>query len=113
MEELRRNPPTSIGGSPVVEIRDIEQGTRTNLVTGEVTKETLPQSNVLAMRLDTGERVLARPSGTEPKIKFYFEARIKMNEDMSMQQVEAKANRRIEVLKSDLIDERFPILAGC
>ena len=45
-----------------------------------------------------------------PKIKFYFEARIQMNEDMSMQQVEAKANRRIEVLKSDLIDERFPIL---
>ena len=42
----------------MVEIRDIEQGTRTNLVTGEVTKETLPQSNVLAMRLDTGERVL-------------------------------------------------------
>lgn len=111
MAELRDRPPSTIGGSPVVEVRDIEQGIRTNLLTGEISEETLPKSNVLSMRLDTGERVLARPSGTEPKIKFYFEARVQMEPNDPLEQAEARANTRIQALKSDLIDVRFPALS--
>ena len=72
MATLRSAPPASLAGSPVVELRDIEQRTSTDLITGTTRPIDLPASNVLQFILADGSKISARPSGTEPKIKFYF-----------------------------------------
>lgn len=72
MSHLRSTPPASLGGSEVVEIRDIQKGLSVNVRSGVTTKLMLPSSNVLQFILADGSKVSARPSGTEPKIKFYF-----------------------------------------
>jgi phosphoglucomutase len=72
MTSLRTNPPKQLAGSPVVELRDIQLQQTTDLRTGTITKLDLPSSNVLQFVLADGSKISARPSGTEPKIKFYF-----------------------------------------
>jgi phosphoglucomutase len=72
MISLRENPPQSLGGSPVVELRDIQLRKTTDLRTGTISEINLPSSNVLQFVLEDGSKISARPSGTEPKIKFYF-----------------------------------------
>ncbi|MEL6534372.1 MAG: phospho-sugar mutase, partial [Bacteroidota bacterium] len=72
MEGFRSNPPAALGGSPVVRFRDYKAGTEKNLETGEETALEYPKSNVLQFFTEDGSKVSARPSGTEPKIKFYF-----------------------------------------
>ncbi|GAB2947427.1 phospho-sugar mutase [Hymenobacter coalescens] len=72
MAELRQNPPASLGGSPVVQLLDYQQQVARDLRTGEQTPLTLERSNVLQFLTEDGSKVSARPSGTEPKIKFYF-----------------------------------------
>jgi len=72
MERLRKNPPAKVGGIDVVEIRDVQEGTTRYLPSGKVEKNIdLPVSNVLQFILSDESVVSARPSGTEPKIKFY------------------------------------------
>ncbi len=72
MTGYRNNPPKEINGSPVVELLDYELQQGKNLQTGETWKIDLPKSNVLQFILEDGTKISARPSGTEPKIKFYF-----------------------------------------
>jgi phosphoglucomutase len=72
MSAYRSQPPVAINGSPVVQLLDYELGTGRNLQTGETWQLELPQSNVLQFILEDGSKISARPSGTEPKIKFYF-----------------------------------------
>ncbi len=72
MAGLRTNPPAAIAGLPVVEIRDYKTGKITNLLAGTVAETGLESSNVLQFILADGSKISARPSGTEPKIKFYF-----------------------------------------
>lgn len=72
MRQYRANPPKEIDGEKVVRINDIKLHTSTNVMTGEVTKIDLPESNVLQFFTETGNKITVRPSGTEPKIKFYF-----------------------------------------
>jgi len=72
MDTLRYNAPEKLGTSPVVEIRDYMAETIRNLVTGEVKGTGLPQSNVMYFKAENGCVAVARPSGTEPKIKFYI-----------------------------------------
>jgi phosphoglucomutase len=72
MQGYRDNPPKEIAGSKVVEFLDYQLQTNKNLTTGETTKITLPKSNVLQFITEDGSKISARPSGTEPKIKFYF-----------------------------------------
>jgi phosphomannomutase len=59
---------------------------------GNVTRLTLPKSNVLAFELTSGSRIIARPSGTEPKIKFYFDVRALVGQEEAMKDAEARAN---------------------
>jgi phosphomannomutase len=73
MEALRASPPASLAGDEVVAIADYQAGTRTRTRGGEATALTLPKSNVVTLELASGARVIARPSGTEPKAKFYFD----------------------------------------
>jgi phosphoglucomutase len=70
MENFRKNPPTEIG-KKIIAIRDYKLRKRTDLKTGKTTKLTLPESNVLYFELEDDNTFIVRPSGTEPKIKFY------------------------------------------
>ena len=72
MNKLRATEPTEIAGSRVVNIRDYQAETSKNMLTGEVTGTNLPKSNVMYYKAENGNVVVARPSGTEPKIKFYI-----------------------------------------
>ncbi len=72
MERFRNNPPAVLGGSPVAELLDYELRKGKNLQTGKGWDIALPKSNVLQFVLEDGSKISARPSGTEPKIKFYF-----------------------------------------
>jgi len=72
MARLRSNPPKSLGGSPVLALHDVNDGTITDIKTDSKSKLDLPKSNVLQFVLEDGSKISARPSGTEPKIKFYF-----------------------------------------
>ena len=72
MDTLRKNPPAEIGGYTVLKARDYQADTIKDTVTGEVTKTGLPSSNVLYYDLSDDAWVCVRPSGTEPKVKFYY-----------------------------------------
>ncbi len=72
MIDLRKNPLTHIDGSKVTFVNDYEASTEKNMSTGEEKIMELPKSNVLIYHTENGTKVAARPSGTEPKIKFYF-----------------------------------------
>lgn len=74
MDALRRNVPVSLGGDRVVNVRDYEAETSKDMLTGEVVPTGLPKSNVMYFMTENGNVVVARPSGTEPKIKFYIMA---------------------------------------
>lgn len=76
MESFRSNPPAELGGESVVELRDYKSQTSTNLTNGTTQSIDLPSSNVIQMITANGSIVTARPSGTEPKIKFYFSVRM-------------------------------------
>lgn len=75
ISNLRKNAPREIGGQKVLALRDYRAGTRTSLPEGTVTRLALPQSNVLYFELEEDGWCCVRPSGTEPKIKFYFGVR--------------------------------------
>lgn len=104
MARLRSKPPTSIDGAAVVRFVDILARTETDLSTGEVTPCDLPASNVLAWTLEDGSQVLARPSGTEPKIKFYGEVREPLGPDETLADGEARAERRVQALVASLVE---------
>jgi phosphoglucomutase len=72
MEGYRQSPPQQINNSNVVTLLDYQMQTGKNLITGESWKIDLPKSNVLQFITEDGSKISARPSGTEPKIKFYF-----------------------------------------
>ena len=74
MDTLRENPPKTFGGMEVLAVADYKTGVTTDCRTGAQTPITLPRSNVLAFLLPNDNKVIARPSGTEPKIKFYLTA---------------------------------------
>ncbi len=74
MHNLRTNRPSEIGGCQVMQVLDYQARTVTELASGKVSELTLPRSNVLEFRLGEAGRVIVRPSGTEPKVKFYLSA---------------------------------------
>ena len=88
MDKLRSNPPTELAGLKVLEFRDYKENTVKNLVTGETSETGLPSSNVLYFDLENSSWCCVRPSGTEPKIKFYCGV-CTDSAEKSMQQLEA------------------------
>ena len=72
LDGMRQNTPTELGGIKVVTFGDYNEQTFTNVANGEKTSTGLPKSNVLSFKLENGDVVIVRPSGTEPKVKFYF-----------------------------------------
>jgi phosphoglucomutase len=83
MEDYRQSPPTTIVGEAVTTLLDYELQIGKNLVTGETWKIDLPKSNVLQFITANGTKISARPSGTEPKIKFYFSVNTKLKDKAS------------------------------
>ena len=72
MSDSRTNPPKELGGFQVLAVRDYKEDIRKDMTTGEVTATGLPTSNVLYYELSDNAWCCVRPSGTEPKIKYYF-----------------------------------------
>ncbi len=103
MKNFRANPPKQLGGSPVVTIKDYDSLNLTTLPSGEVTKLDMPvTSNVLQYFTADGSKVSIRPSGTEPKIKFYIEVKGKMDSAADYDKAINEANAKIEEVKKDL-----------
>ena len=95
MEKIRNNPPKSFGDLEVLEFRDYTKDTATDMKSGEVKKTGLPESNVLYFDLSNNSWCCARPSGTEPKIKFYMGVKGTSLED---------AEKKLEDLKEKVIE---------
>jgi phosphoglucomutase len=102
MERFRKEPPKSLNGVSVVQLLDYERREATDLTTGIVTALSLPKSNVLQFLLEDGSKVSARPSGTEPKIKFYFSVRGELSHREDFHPAEAKLSERIKGIIADL-----------
>ncbi|ULQ57560.1 phospho-sugar mutase [Flavihumibacter rivuli] len=102
MEGYRNNPAQSINGSPVVQLLDYELRKGRNLQTGEQWEIQLPKSNVLQFILADGSKISARPSGTEPKIKFYFSVNTKLPNAASFKQVSEELDNRIKGIIADM-----------
>jgi phosphomannomutase len=103
MEALRASPPRVLGGVEVERFVDISIGTVLNISTGQVSPLDLPQSDVLCWELADGSRLVARPSGTEPKIKFYAEVRQAYTHGTSLASAEAEARSKLMPLVQDLL----------
>jgi phosphoglucomutase len=96
MEGFRSNPPKEIAGSQVILMNDYQLRLSTEISSGIVKPIELPKSDVLQFFLADGTKISMRPSGTEPKIKFYFSVRADLDEVANFKKVEAKLDQRIE-----------------
>jgi phosphoglucomutase len=102
MQGYRNDPPKQINGCDVVELLDYEQQISQNLSTGESQPIDLPKSNVLQFILSDGTKISARPSGTEPKIKFYFSVNTKLYSIEEFEETEKKLDDKIASTISDM-----------
>jgi phosphoglucomutase len=102
MEGYRNNPPQTINGVKVVQLLDYQLQKGKNLLTGHEWDIELPKSNVLQFVLDDGSKISARPSGTEPKIKFYFSVNTRLNSRDEYDAKEAELQQKINDIISDM-----------
>ncbi|MFM1794643.1 MAG: hypothetical protein RL642_1028 [Bacteroidota bacterium] len=102
MEQYRSNPPKSLAGIPVVGLYDYNKQEAKDLSNGQVCTIDLPKSNVLQFVLADGSKISARPSGTEPKIKFYFSVQGKINDVAEFDQAYAALGEKIEQITIEL-----------
>jgi phosphoglucomutase len=102
METFRNNPPNILGGVGVKTLLDYDLRKGTTLATGESFDIELPKSNVLQFVLEDGSKVSARPSGTEPKIKFYFSVNAPLDKAENYKAVQVGLMKRIEAMVVDL-----------
>ncbi|MEO8110398.1 MAG: phospho-sugar mutase [Ginsengibacter sp.] len=102
MQGFRDNPPKEIAGSAVIELYDYEKQEKKNLKTNEIGKIDLPKSNVLQFITEDGSKISARPSGTEPKIKFYFGVNMPLKSVSDFEAAEQKLNEKIQNIISSM-----------
>ncbi len=102
LKNLRENPPVTLGGSKVKTIKDYRSGDSKNMITGEVSKMDFPSSNVLQFFTEDGSIVSARPSGTEPKIKFYCSVNEPLADKSAFAATEAKLDAKLTTILKDL-----------
>jgi len=96
MIDLRDNPMKEINGERVVMIEDYQNSTAKNMFTGEVETLHIPKSNVLIYYLEDGSKICARPSGTEPKIKFYFSVNDTLDSVDNFKKIEQELDTKIK-----------------
>ncbi len=102
MNGYRSNPPASLNNSKVVVVKDYLIGVSKDMVTGIEESIDLPSSNVLQFFTADGGKVTVRPSGTEPKIKFYFGVVAPLDDKKDFEKVDAKLEEKIKSYVSDL-----------
>ncbi|MEP6684723.1 MAG: phospho-sugar mutase [Parafilimonas sp.] len=102
MQAYRDNPPTHINNSPVLELLDYDTQQGKNLKSGETWKIELPKSNVLQFKLEDGTKISARPSGTEPKIKFYFSVHTMLENKEKFDNTLALLKQKIQDVIADM-----------
>lgn len=102
MEQYRSAPPSTLGGVKVVGLYDYEKKEAKDLNNGQVCSIDLPKSNVLQFVLEDGSKVSARPSGTEPKIKFYFSVQGKLEKASDFDHSWKQAGDKIDAIIRDL-----------
>lgn len=102
MQDYRTTPPVTIAGSRVVKINDWLLQTSADINTGKKTALTLEKSNVLQFFLEDGSKISVRPSGTEPKIKYYFSVNTKLASVAEFDAMEKKLESRVDEIIKDL-----------
>ncbi len=102
MVDLRENPPKSLAGSPVVWMKDYQNSVAKNLKTGASEKIDLPKSNVIQLLTEDGTKVSARPSGTEPKIKFYFAVKGVLEDRAAFLETEKALDAKVQRIVMEL-----------
>ena len=102
MADFRKTPPEKLDGSPVVTIRDYQEQLSTDCMSGERTPLDLPKSNVLQFLLQDGSKISVRPSGTEPKIKFYFSVNDRLEKKEDYKKAKEKLDEKILNIQREL-----------
>lgn len=102
MIDLRENPMSEINGQRVVCIEDYENSTSKNMFTQEIESISIPKSNVLIYYLEDGSKICARPSGTEPKIKFYFSVNAPLDAIENAKEVEKQLDEKIKNIIAEM-----------
>jgi phosphoglucomutase len=105
MVGLRTDTPTSLGGIRVKELRDYENRIATNLISGEKRKIELPQSDVLQFITVDGDVISVRPSGTEPKIKFYCSVKETLLQKPQYEEISLKLEEKVKNIMADIVKE--------
>jgi phosphoglucomutase len=102
MVDFRDNPVQSMDGSKVIFVDDYNTATKKNLLTGDVAPINIPKSNVLIYTTEDGTIMAARPSGTEPKIKFYFSTNAPLPKAGDFKMVERQLDEKIARILKEL-----------
>ncbi|MFK8269394.1 phospho-sugar mutase [Capnocytophaga cynodegmi] len=102
MKDLRENPLKEINGEKVTMVEDYQTSKAHNILTGEIEDIDIPKSNVLIYYTENGTKIAARPSGTEPKIKFYFSVNTKLDSVDKFKETEKVLDEKIKAIVSDM-----------
>lgn len=102
MVDMRENPVAEINGQRVIMVEDYQNSTAKNLLTDEVETLHIPKSDVLIYYLEDGSKICARPSGTEPKIKFYFSVNTAIDGLEELQAAESFLDTKIKNIISEM-----------
>lgn len=103
MVDFRNNPPKTLSGSKVILVKDFQEQTSWDLLKDEKSEMAdIPKSNVLIYYTEDGTKVCIRPSGTEPKIKFYFSVKDKLNESENFSEKQLVLENKIDQVRKDL-----------
>ena len=102
MVDLRENPLAEINGQRVIMVEDYQNSTAKNLLSGDLETLTVPKSNVLIYYLEDGSKICARPSGTEPKIKFYFSVNCAIESLTDIPEAEKQLDQKIKNIIAEM-----------
>lgn len=102
MRRLRKTPPKTFAGSKTIRLLDYQSSEALEIEKNEITPINLPKSNVLQFFTEDGSKISARPSGTEPKIKFYLSVKGELKDKRLFDQATEALNRKIDAIKADL-----------
>ena len=102
LQQFRQHPPKNLGGRPLIKIADFNKGMEKDLLTGLESQLSLPKSNLLQFTCEDGSIISMRPSGTEPKIKFYLSVNGTYQPGLSWTENKAQLERQLDQLQSEL-----------
>ena len=102
LEQFKNNPPKAVQNSPLRWVEDYSQSVAKNVQTGEERAIDLPKAKVLIYETEDGTRIAARPSGTEPKVKFYITTNMPLNQAADFDQINAALDQKIKGILEEL-----------